>query len=319
MTQTLTKKSVAEHIVVGPEQAGRRIDNYLTAYLKDVPKTRIYRMLRKGEVRVNSARVKQDYRIMEKDVIRVPPVFRNENRKSDTKPPPGLLGKIVQNLIYEDDNLLVLNKPAGIAVHAGSGEKFGVIEILRELHPGEYLELAHRLDKHTSGCLLIARNHKVLRDLHNMLRNTEDIEKQYLALLKGNLDEIREVSIALRKNELLSGERMVQPDITGKYARTTFTPVKKYNGLTLASVEIATGRTHQIRVHAASIGHPVAGDDKYGDREFNKRMKKNGLKRMFLHAGALSFKLPHTGKTKTFKAPLPVELEKLLHKLHHEK
>ena len=319
MTPAQTQKSTVEHIVVGPDQAGRRIDNYLVTYLKDIPKTRIYRMLRKGEVRVNSARVKQDYRVMKGDVVRVPPIFHDKN-KAPAKPSPAMLGSIANSLIYEDEFLLVLNKPAGIAVHAGSGEKFGVIEILRELRPDDvYLELVHRLDKETSGCLLVARNHKVLRDLHKMLRDSNQIKKQYLALLKGTLARTRQVSIPLSKNELVSGERIVQADASGKQAKTVFKPVKKYNSATLVSVNITTGRTHQIRVHAANIGHSVAGDDKYGDREFNRRMKKSGLKRMFLHAESLTFKLPHTGKTRTFMALLPPEFEELLNRLKREK
>lgn len=320
MPQTQSKKSVAEHIVVGPDQAGRRIDNYLSTYLKDIPRTRIYQMLRKGEVRVNSSRVKQDYRIMERDVIRVPPVFHDKKNRQRPRPSRGLLDKIERSQVYIDEFLLVLNKPAGIAVHSGSGEKFGVIEILRQLRPDDkYLELVHRLDKQTSGCLLIARNHKILRELHELLRHGSHIKKQYLALLKGQLNKTMQVSIPLRKNELLSGERMVRTDTSGKQALSVFRPVISRNGVSLVNVEITTGRTHQIRVHAASIGHPVAGDDKYGDREFNRSMKKEGLKRMFLHAESLTVKLPYTGKTRTFKAPLPAELEKIVDRLMNGK
>lgn len=316
MTQSQPVKSAVEHVVVGPDQAGRRIDNYLTGYLRDVPRTRIYRMLRKGEVRVNGARIKQDYRVMAQDTIRIPPIFREQVEITGRKPAPGLLGSVAGSLIYEDDFLLVLNKPAGIAVHAGSGEHFGIIEILRELRPDDKnLELVHRLDKPTSGCLLIARNHRVLRDLHRLLRQPGGIKKQYLALLKGNLTATRQVAVPLSKNELRSGERMVQADESGKAAKTVFHPEQKFKGATLARIDIATGRTHQIRVHAASIGHPVAGDDKYGDREFNRCLKQVGLKRMFLHAAALTLKLPYTGKTRIFKAPLPDELLKLLKKL----
>lgn len=316
MTQSQARKSAVEHVVVEPDQAGRRIDNYLTGYLRDVPKTRIYRMLRKGEVRVNGARVKQDYRVIAQDTIRIPPIFREQVKITGRKPAPGLLGSVASSLIYEDDFLLVLNKPAGIAVHAGSGEHFGIIEILRELRPDDKnLELVHRLDKPTSGCLLIARDHRVLRDLHRLLRQPGSIKKQYLALLKGNLTVTRQVAVPLSKNELCSGERMVQADESGKAAKTVFHPEQKFKGATLTRIDIATGRTHQIRVHAASIGHPVAGDDKYGDRGFNRCLKQVGLKRMFLHAAALTLKLPHTGKTRIFRAPLPDELLKLLKKL----
>lgn len=313
MSLNQTKKSTVEHLVVSADQAGRRIDNYLTGILKDIPRTRIYRMLRTGEVRVNSARVKQDYRVMEQDVVRVPPVFRNISKKPQKRPSPAQSNRVAQSIIYEDDYLLVLNKPAGIAVHAGSGEDFGIIEILRALRPqDEYLELVHRLDKQTSGCLLIARNHRVLRELHNMLRDTRYIKKEYLALLKGNLHSTRKIEIPLGKNQLRSGERMVQPDIQGKIAKTEFHPIKNYKNTCLVRVDITTGRTHQIRVHAASIGHPVAGDDKYGDRDFNKQIKKAGLKRMFLHAEKLTLKLPYSGKTRTFKSDLSGDMEKIL-------
>lgn len=315
MTSETAKYSGVQHLRVTAEQAGRRIDNYLTGQLADIPRTRIYRMLRKGEVRVNSARVKQDYRIRVNDIIRVPPVFSRGKTITEYVPPARLVEKVAAGIVYEDDFLLVLNKPAGLSVHGGNAEKSGLIEILRRLRPAETgLELVHRLDKQTSGCLLISRDHRVLRKLHTLLREHK-VKKHYLALVKGKFRNRQEITKPLRKNELRSGERMVQVDNTGKQAITRFEPVTLFRQSSLVRIEIATGRMHQIRVHAASIGHPVAGDDKYGDREFNKTLKMIGLDRMFLHAEKLTLKLPYCGQTKTFKAPLPDDLNEVLHKL----
>ena len=272
-------------------------------------------MLRRGEVRVNSGRVRQDYRLKVNDIIRVPPLFRETKKLTEYSPPAWLTGKVAAAILYEDDFLVVLNKPAGLAVHGGNAEKYGLIEIMRILRPGDCgLELVHRLDKQTSGCLLLAKDHRVLRDLHTLLREHK-VKKYYLALLKGNLHGRREVTKPLKKNELKSGERLVLVDSAGQPALTRFEPVTRYRQACLARVEISTGRTHQIRVHAASMAHPVAGDRKYGDSEFNKAMKMFGLKRMFLHAEKLTLDLPYSGLTKTFRAPLPDDLSAFLEKL----
>lgn len=272
-------------------------------------------MLRRGEVRVNSSRVRQDYRLKENDIIRVPPLFRESKTLTEYAPPAWLTGKVAGAILYEDDFLMVLNKPAGLSVHGGNAEKYGLIEILRKLRPGDCgLELVHRLDKQTSGCLLLAKDHRVLRDLHKLLREHK-VKKYYLALLKGNLHDRQEISKPLRKNELRGGERIVQVDKTGKRAISRIEPVSQFRKSSLARIEITTGRMHQIRVHTASTGHPVAGDEKYGDREFNKGMKMLGLKRMFLHAEKLTVKLPYSGQTKTFRAPLPDDLSAFLEKL----
>lgn len=311
MTQNSPKKNIpARTLIIPAEQAGRRVDNYLLGYFENIPRTRIYKMLRKGEVRVNGGRCKPDYRLQEGDSVRIPPVF-TENRKAALSPPANLLSQLENSVIYEDDSLLVLNKPSGIAVHAGSGERFGIIELLRYLRAGETLELVHRLDKPTSGCLLLARDHRVLRDLHRQLRHSR-AEKHYLALLKGRLTTTREVDAALVKNVAIAGERKVHLDREGKSAISVFKPLQRGRKLTLARVSISTGRTHQIRVHAAAIGHPVAGDDKYGDRAFNRELRRAGLKRMFLHAETLTVTHPGTGKRCTYTAPLPEELSELL-------
>ena len=307
-------KGEVRYVRVSPREAGRRIDNYLTGLLRDIPKTRIYRMLRKGEVRVNSGRVKQDYRLQEEDVIRIPPVF-GENRSGQGRPPSPsvrIQNLLRESVIYEDTFLLAINKPEGMAVHAGSGEQYGVIEILRALrHDCETLELVHRLDKLTSGCLLLAKDHRYLRELHALLRHHQ-VQKRYIALLYGRVPPAFEISLPLLKNELQSGERMVQVNVAGKDARTVFHLVSHFNGASLVHVDICTGRTHQIRVHAAHYGHPVAGDPKYGDRIFNRELRKAGLHRMFLHAESLTFPLPQSDKTITIKAPLPDDLHVFL-------
>ena len=314
MNQNSSKKNIpARTVEIPAEQAGRRLDNFLLGYFDNIPKTRVYRMLRKGEVRVNGGRNKPDYRLLEGDRVRLPPVFAES--RTEAHPPPAYLLSLLDNtVIYEDDSLLVVNKPAGVAVHAGSGEKFGIIELLRSLRPEESLELVHRLDKATSGCLLLARDHRVLRHLHDQLRQSHTV-KQYLALLKGRLNTAREVDAALVKNVRVAGERKVQLDTEGKAASSVFKPLQRNRRMTLARVTIKTGRTHQIRVHAAAIGHPVAGDDKYGDRAFNRELCRSGLKRMFLHAETLTIKHPETGKLCSFTAPLPEELAALLQQL----
>ncbi len=311
----VSSRTAVQHIIISAEQAGRRIDNYLTGYFRDIPKTRIYQMLRKGEVRVNRGRVKPEYRLQEQDTIRIPPVFHQDPGSASQTPTPRLLSLLDGQTLYEDDHILAINKPAGLAVHAGSGERFGVIEILRALRPElETLELVHRLDKPTSGCLLLAKEHRVLRQLHNLFRENQ-VKKQYLALLKGRLEQPARVDLPLRKNELQSGERMVQVHTGGKGAMTRFIPERKFSMATLVRAEISTGRTHQIRVHAASIGHPVARDEKYGDQNFNQLMKRTGLKRMFLHAENMRFTFPGSGARIDLHAPLSAELTEFLDKL----
>ena len=320
----MVKKTDVEHVRVSPEEAGRRIDNYLTGLLNDIPKTRIYRMLRKGEVRVNGGRVRQDYRLQEQDIIRIPPLFRDtgHGQVALLTPSTRLQGILRDSILYEDDFLLVINKPAGIAVHAGSGEQHGVIEVMRVLRPTcTSLELVHRLDKLTSGCLLLAKDRRYLRTLHEMLRQNQ-VQKHYTALLYGKVPRKLEISMPLRKNELRSGERMVQVDKAGKEAKTFIYPEKYFHDASFAQIEITTGRTHQIRVHAAYCGHPVAGDPKYGDRLFNRTLRRAGLRRMFLHADSLTLTLPQTGKAQTINAPLPDELELFLEnysRMHEKK
>ncbi|HET8552453.1 MAG TPA: RluA family pseudouridine synthase [Gammaproteobacteria bacterium] len=303
----------ARHAVAGAEDAGQRIDNFLFRTLKGVPKGHVYRLLRTGQVRVNGRRVKPTRRLEDGDDIRIPPV-----QQASAQPPArGIqdLSWLKDCIIYEDDSLLVLNKPAGLAVHGGSGLSLGAIEALRALRPqAPYLELVHRLDRDTSGCLLIAKRRSRLRAMHELLRNGE-VEKKYLALLSGRLNDAGAVDVALRKHQIAGGERRVHVDETGKAAETHFKPLTIYEQGTLVEARISTGRTHQIRVHAAHLGHPVAGDDKYGEHETNREWRRLGLKRMFLHAASIGFTAPWNDVPLAFDAPLGEELKALLDRL----
>jgi 23S rRNA pseudouridine955/2504/2580 synthase len=266
-------------------------------------------------VRVNGRRAKPDYRLEDGDELRLPPV-RQEEKASPGLPPRWQQDALMAAILFEDERLLAVNKPAGMAVHGGSGVSFGVIETLRVLRPqAKSLELAHRLDRETSGCLLIAKRRSALRVLHQAFREGR-VEKRYLALLTGAWEGgERAVDLPLEKNRLQGGERMVKVGGAGKRSESVFRPINRYPAATLAEVEILTGRTHQIRVHAAHLGHPVAGDEKYGDREANKALKAYGLKRMFLHAHHIVFGHPETGERLELTAPLDGELQSVLDRL----
>lgn len=299
---------------IDTDMAGQRIDNFLRTQLKGVPKSMIYRILRKGEVRVNKKRVKPDYKLQDGDLVRVPPV--RVSAPSDL-PNPNLaqVNQLGDMILYEDDVLLVVNKPAGMAVHGGSGISFGVIEALRALRQSETLELVHRLDRETSGCLLIAKKRSMLRVLNTQLREKQ-MKKVYLALVKGEWSKLdRAVTAPLRKQVLQSGERMVRVDGEGKASETRFKIRQRYAEGTLVQASPVTGRTHQIRVHAQAAGHPIAQDDKYGDADFSKAMSKLGLNRLFLHAETLSFYHPKTEAWMTVEAPLDSQLNQVLEKL----
>ncbi len=305
------------HVEVTEDDAGTRLDNFLVRQLKDVPRTHVFRLLRKGEVRVNKKRAKPDQRVALGDIVRIPPV-----RKAEDVPPPAtprtasesLQKLVLDSITYEDSDLIVFNKPPGLAVHGGSATDFGLIEALRGARPGQPdLELVHRLDRDTSGCLLVAKRRAALRDLHLQLREGQT-EKHYLALVCGkwNLGTKR-IELALDTDERRSGERHVAVRAHGKKSVSTFKPVQFFGNLaTLMEVEIDTGKTHQIRVHAAHAGHPVAGDDKYGNRIFNEIFKDYGLKRMFLHSSSLGFTRPGTREPMLASAPLPPELSAVL-------
>ncbi|AMK76226.1 MULTISPECIES: 23S rRNA pseudouridine(955/2504/2580) synthase RluC [Methylomonas] len=294
----------------------QRLDNFLITYLKGVPKTRIYRMVRKGEVRVNKGRIDVSYKLQLGDIVRIPPV-RVAEKKDEIIVQPTLKFSLENHILYEDDGFIVLNKPTGFAVHGGSGVTSGVIEGLRQIRPQQkFLELVHRLDKETSGCLLIAKKRSVLKLLHELFRG-DGIQKTYLALLVGQFQRKKQlVEVPLLKNVAQGGERMVVVSQAGKSAETLFTRLKQFQDVTLVHAAPKTGRTHQIRVHAAWLGHPIVADDRYGDDDTNKAFKKRGYKRLFLHAEQLQFAHPVSGVLLHFTAPLPEDLQELL---NHEK
>lgn len=301
----------ARAVVVDVEHGGRRIDNFLCGVLKGVPKERIYRMLRTGEVRVNSGRIGPGYRLAPGEVLRIPPVYL------DAVPEPGRLKVMLrQRVLYEDQALLVLDKPAGLAVHAGTGLRHGVIEGLRAEHPGAaFLELVHRLDRTTSGCLLIAKRPRVLRALHQAIR-AGAIEKAYVALLRGRWTEgTRVVDVPLGMHRIGAGERVVSIESGGKPSQTRMHPLEVYDDASLVGIVLGSGRMHQIRVHAAHIGHPVAGDGKYGDEGFNRVMRRHGLRRLFLHAERLRLRHPETGRELVVRCGLPEVLAGVLESL----
>ena len=301
-------------VEIGPDLAGQRVDNYLLGRLKGAPRNLIYRILRRGEVRVNKGRIRPDYRLRAGDVVRIPPV-RLDPRQVPARPADAVLETLAGAILHEDARLLILNKPSGLAVHGGSGLRYGVIEGLRALRPeARYLELVHRLDRETSGCLLIAKRRPTLRALHELLRQNR-IDKRYLALVQGRWEGgARTVDAPLRKNVLRSGERIVRVDPAGKPSRSVFRPLAVGELASLVEVRLETGRTHQIRVHAAHIGHPLAGDEKYGDAGFNRQMREHGLQRLFLHAHTLRIPLPGE-KPLTVRAPLDDHLTTTLDRL----
>lgn len=304
--------SAVQMLVIDPGYEGQRIDNFLLNYLKGVPKSFVYRILRRGEVRVNKGRIKASYRLQAGDQVRVPPV-RMAEKPADAAIDERHLKRLEAAILYEDKRLLVLNKPSGVAVHGGSGLSFGIIEMLRQLRPEErQLELVHRLDRETSGCLLVAKRRSALRTLHELMRGN-GIDKRYVALLQGNWGRDRvEVDAPLLKNTLQGGERMVLVDPRGKEALTRFRVRHRYRDSMLVEARLMTGRTHQIRVHAAHLGTPILGDTKYGDTEANRQVREKGLKRLFLHAESLRFRWPDEKQDSHFKAPLESALEELL-------
>jgi 23S rRNA pseudouridine955/2504/2580 synthase len=304
-------------VTIDSLSADQRIDNFLLRQLKGFPKSHIYRIIRKGEVRVNKGRIKPCYRLQVGDVVRIPPA--QVATKGECVPPSkNVLDVLANSVLYQDNSLLVINKPTGLAVHGGSGIGYGVIEGLRALYPAApYLELVHRLDRETSGCLMIAKKPALLRQLHQLLRDNQ-LHKRYLALVKGQWPtRLTTINAPLQKNICQSGERVVKVDAQGKPARSHFTLKQAFSQtnpcVSLIEVELETGRTHQIRVHTAFAQHPIAGDGKYGDEAFNTQMKNHGLQRLFLHAA--SIRLNINDKPLTIEAPLPMELTPVLKRL----
>ena len=306
-------KDSATLLEVGEESAGQRIDNFLLRLAKGVPKSHVYRILRSGEVRVNKGRIGAEYRLREGDMVRVPPIRLAE------KPAAGVAAPAREFAIaYEDEALIVIDKPSGVAVHGGSGVSFGVIEQLRQARPqAKLLELAHRLDRETSGLLIVAKKRSALTRLHDMFRDGK-IAKRYLALVKGRwMNPQQHVKLPLVKYLTAEGERRVSVSLTreGKEAHSIVRLVARWRNFSLVEVELKTGRTHQIRVHLAHLGFPLAGDDKYGDFSLNKDLQKAGLKRMFLHAAQLKLPHPLTDAPVELVAPLPPELREFLKRL----
>ena len=304
MTNPIHANSGVQLLEIGPEMAGQRIDNFLLARLKGAPRTLIYRILRKGEVRVNKGRIKPEYKLQAGDLVRVPPL-RLAERDEPAPLAQGLLERLEAAIVHEDKALILLNKPAGIAVHGGSGLSYGVIEALRQLRPeARDLELVHRLDRDTSGLLMIAKKRSMLRHLHEALRG-DGVDKRYLALVCGSWPSARkQVNAPLQKNTLRSGERMVEVDEEGREALTLFRVLRRFGDFaTLVEARPITGRTHQIRVHARHAGHPIAGDAKYGDEEFTREIRALGGKRLFLHAYLLTVPLPEGGELR-LEAPV---------------
>lgn len=310
-SRMLGKNSVT-FISIDADAAGQRLDNWLFTQLKGVPKSHVYLLIRSGQVRINGKRADQTSRLVDGDQVRLPPVRVAEKTAAQSAAPAAVFP-----IVYEDDALLVIDKPAGVAVHGGSGVSFGVIEQLRSAHPDwKYLELVHRLDRETSGLLMVAKRRSALVKLHEMMRaNVPD--KRYYALVHGVWkDPKRAVKLALHKYNLPDGERRVRAQEDGIAAHTIFRLQQNYTTATLLEAELKTGRTHQIRVHLASIGYPILGDEKYGDFALNKSLHKQGLKRMFLHAWNLKLPHPLTGVALDLQAALPPELTSYLEHLH---
>lgn len=294
------------HLKVAGDFAGQRLDNFLARELKGVPRGHIYRLLRTGQVRVNGGRRKPDYRLEAGDEVRVPPV-----RVAERTTPVGPLRRgsavLEGGILHEDESLLVVNKPSGLPVHGGSGLDGGLIEALRRLRSEPGLELAHRLDRDTSGCLVIARKRSALRALHEAFREGR-VDKRYLALVAGRVTRPFTCRAPLERFVKRGGERHVAVTQAGRAARTRFRPLARGDDFTLVEALPDTGRTHQIRVHATHSGHPIAGDPRYGDKALNQKLRQLGLRRLALHAAGLSFEYPKTGERLDFTAPLPDDL-----------
>jgi len=304
-------------VTVDENNDGQRLDNFLIAQLRGVPRSWVYRVLRRGEVRVNKGRCKPSRRLQIGDVVRIPPV--RMSAKTPNSPSRELTNKINKSVIYEDNLLLIINKPTGVAVHGGSGLAHGVIEILRAARPeSSFLELAHRLDRETSGCLMLAKKRSALRRLQELQRDAK-IEKRYLALLAGRTRKGRwRVDFPLRKNTLQGGERVVRVDPEGKPAATVFRKLEQFGDAMLVEATLETGRTHQIRVHSAANGTPILGDEKYGDAEANRAFRALGLRRLFLHAASLRFDWPDCQGGFQIQATLPTELQSVVETLRKD-
>ncbi len=308
------------HLVIGEEEQGQRLDNFLIRVCKGVPKSHLYRILRSGEVRVNSGRVAATYRLCVGDKLRIPPIRLAERPQNEVD--EAAKQRVELPIIYEDEAMLVIDKPEGVAVHGGSGVSFGVIEALRRQRPqAKFLELAHRLDRETSGILLVGKKRLALTALHDMFReHGAGADKRYLVLVKGRwMNATQHVKLPLHKYLTESGERRVSVNPEGKASHTVFRLLARWPEMSLLEAQLKTGRTHQIRVHLAHLGFPILGDEKYGDFALNKNLKRDGLKRMALHAWRMAFRHPLTAAPLEFVAPLPDSIEKYVAAVDAEK
>ena len=298
---------------INEDNDGQRLDNFLVSRLKGVPKSRIYRLVRKGEVRVNKGRKRPEYRLKTGDRVRIPPISQAE--RVTQRRDPADLGWLEDRVLYEDKQIITLDKPSGMAVHGGSGISLGLIEAMRHLRgQNRFLELVHRLDRDTSGCILLAKKRSALVALHAQLQ-THKVDKRYLALVKGEWQGgTKKVSASLERLSGPNGERMVRVSEAGKSAISFIKPVQQFSGYTLVEIQLKTGRTHQARVHCAHLSRPIVGDERYGDTDTNKKLKGIGLKRLFLHAASIEFSI-NEGKKIKVSAPLPPELKKVIKKL----
>ncbi|MEE8496098.1 MAG: RluA family pseudouridine synthase [Xanthomonadales bacterium] len=308
---SISKKTSVQLVKVSVDHDGQRLDNFLVARLKGLPRSALYRLIRTGQVRINAGRCKPSTRLREGDQVRIPPARVREpgtRLVSDQ-----VCSQIRDSVLFKNSDLLVLNKPSGMAVHAGSGLHWGLIDVVRQLHPGEYCELAHRLDRETSGCLVLARNGKTLKHLAGLFRDGR-VQKFYLCLLDGEMKQpMLDVNAPLKKVQA-GAERQIEVNTAGKPALTRFRRLQSYAGCTYAEAELLTGRTHQIRVHACHIGMPLAGEARYASKESVNQWKKKGLHRVFLHAQRLSFETS-SGEEMEFNAPLPENLKAVLDRL----
>ncbi len=305
------QKIAAEHVRIDAAHDNQRLDNFLLGRLGKVPRTRVYRMIRKGEVRVNRKRARPDYRLRSGDEVRIPPLRADDGKQPRAKPSAALIERLGASILFENEHILVLDKPAGIAVHAGSGVAYGIIDAMRRLRPGANIELAHRLDRDTSGCLLFALHREALLELQRLLAENR-IGKRYRAVVMGRWPAgLRQIDAPLERYHLPNGERRVRVDARGKAALTRFEIIDARSEYSHLQIELLTGRTHQIRVHCQLQGQPIAGDDKYGDADFNKHMRARGLRRLMLHALSLDLPRGRFSPERVIHSPLPPEFERL--------
>lgn len=312
MNSIKPQKTAVSLVEISAAQLNQRLDNFLFKQLDNVPRTRIYRIIRKGEVRVNKKRSKPDYKLQIGDQVRIPPVHLSQEKPQKSRPPKQLLSRLEQAVLFENNDILILDKPTGLAVHAGSGVDYGVIDAMRMLYPQTEIELVHRLDRDTSGCLILTKNRQALLAMQALLQDNQ-LCKNYIAVVQGSWPrELTEIRQPLKKFHLPNGERRVQVDAEGKLAVSRVRLLRGGKRYSVIQVELVTGRTHQIRVHCQAQGHAIAGDDKYGDTEFNRSMRQRRIKRLMLHATSLELPFSDYTSEVVINAPLPAEFERLL-------